>query len=64
MAQDVLDLSGSTDILKIKGNAGDSVIGLSSGWTDGGVHGNFHTYTQGDAVVLVGVDVATDFPVV
>ena len=63
-AQDVIDLSDSTDTLKIKGNAGDSVIGLSSNWVDGGVHGNFHTYTQGDAVVLVGVDVATDFPVV
>ncbi len=63
-ASNVLDLSDSTDTLKIKGNAGDSVIGLSSGWKDGGVHGNFHTYTQGDAVVLVGVDVTTDFPVV
>ncbi|PSJ15880.1 integrin alpha [Nitrosomonas supralitoralis] len=60
-AQDVLDLSDSTDTLKIKGNAGDSVVGLSNGWADGGIHGNFHTYTQGDAVVLVGVDVTTDF---
>ncbi len=62
-AQDVIDLSDETDTLKIKGNAGDSVVGLSSGWTDGGVHGNFHTYTQGDAVLLVGVNVTTDFPV-
>ncbi|SOD22310.1 integrin alpha [Nitrosomonas ureae] len=60
-AQDVLDLSNETDTLKIKGNSGDSVIGLGSGWTDGGVYGNFHTYTHGDAVVLVGVDVTTDF---
>ena len=60
-AQDVIDLSDSTDTLKIKGNAGDSVVGLNSGWADGGVHGNFHTYTQGDAAVLVGVDVTTDF---
>ncbi len=57
----VLDLSDSTDILKIKGNAGDSVVGLSNGWTDGGVQGNFHTYAQGDAVLLIGVDVTTDF---
>ncbi|WP_293007000.1 hypothetical protein [Nitrosomonas sp.] len=63
-AQDVIDLSGETNTLKIKGNAGDSVVGLNSGWTDGGIHGNFHTYTQGDAVVLVGVNVATDFPVI
>jgi len=64
-AQDVIDLSGTTDLLRIRGNAGDSVTGLSSGWTDGGIHGNFHQYNaSGGAVVLVGVDVTTDFPVV
>ena len=63
-AQDVLDLSDSTDTLKIKGNAGDRVGGLSNGWTDGGVQGNFHTYTQGETVVLVGVDVTTDYSVI
>ncbi|MER2511667.1 MAG: hypothetical protein ABTQ25_04480 [Nitrosomonas ureae] len=65
-AQDVIDLSDTMNTsrpLKIKGNVGDSVIGLSSGWTDGGIRGNFHEYTQGDAVVLVGVDVTTDFPI-
>ncbi|PTQ83244.1 integrin alpha [Nitrosomonas ureae] len=62
-AQDVTDLSDSTNTLRVKGNAGDSMLGLNSGWTDGGVHGNFHTYTQGEAVLLVGVDVATDFPI-
>ncbi|ALQ50858.1 integrin alpha [Nitrosomonas ureae] len=62
-AQDVIDLSQETNTLKIKGNAGDRVVGLSSGWTDGGVHGNFHTYTQGEAVLLIGVDVTTDFPI-
>ncbi|PTQ83589.1 beta strand repeat-containing protein [Nitrosomonas ureae] len=60
-AQDVIDLSDTTNTLKVKGNAGDSVVGLSSGWTDGGVHGNFHTYTQDDAVLLIGVNVTTDF---
>lgn len=63
-AQDVLDLSDSTDTLKIKGNAGDNVVGLSNGWTEGGIHGNFHMYAQGDAVLLIGVDVTTDFPVI
>ncbi|MER2513304.1 MAG: hypothetical protein ABTQ25_12965 [Nitrosomonas ureae] len=63
-AQDVIDLSDTTNTLKIKGNAGDSVTGLSSGWTDGGIRGNFHEYTQGDAVVLVGLAVTTDFPVI
>ncbi len=62
-AQDVIDLSDSTNTLKVKGNAGDSVLGLSSGWVDGGVQGNFHSYTQGEAVVLIGVDVTTDFPI-
>ncbi|SEF75742.1 integrin alpha [Nitrosomonas ureae] len=59
-AQDVIDLSDTTNTLKIKGNAGDSVVGLSSGWTDGGIRGNFHEYTQGDAVILVGLAVTTD----
>jgi len=63
-AQDVIDLSDTTDTLKIKGNAGDSVTGLSSGWTDGGIRGNFHEYTQGDAVILVGLAVTTDFPMI
>ena len=63
-ATHITDMSDETDTLKIKGNAGDSVTGLSSGWVDGGVHGNFHTYTQGEAVILVGVNVATDFPVI
>ncbi|SEQ20704.1 integrin alpha [Nitrosomonas ureae] len=62
-AQNVIDLSDTTNILKIKGNTGDSVIGLSSGWTDGGVHGNFHTYTQWEAVLLIGVEVTTDVTV-
>jgi len=62
-AQDVIDLSDTTNTLKIKGNAGDSVTGLSSGWTDGGIRGNFHEYAQGDAVILVGLAVTTDFPV-
>ncbi|MER2514004.1 MAG: hypothetical protein ABTQ25_16580, partial [Nitrosomonas ureae] len=60
---DVIDLSDTTNTLKIKGNAGDSVVGLSSGWTDGGIRGNFHEYTQGDAVILVGLAVTTDFPI-
>jgi len=60
-ALDVLNLSDSTNILKIKGDTGDSVVGLSSGWTEGGVHGNFHTFTQGEAMILVGVNVTTDF---
>ncbi|WP_258577642.1 hypothetical protein [Nitrosomonas supralitoralis] len=36
-------------------------VGLSSGWVDGGIHGNFHTYTQDEAVLMIGVNVAMDF---
>ncbi len=58
---DVLNLSDSSNTLKVDGNAGDHVVGLSSGWTDGGIQSGFHTYTDGAAVLLVGVNVATDF---
>jgi len=58
---DVLNLSDNSNTLKVDGNAGDHVVGLSSGWTDGGTQNGFHTYTDGAAVLLVGVNVATDF---
>ncbi len=61
-ALDVVDLSSTSNVLKVNGNEGDRIVGLSSGWNDGGIHGKLHTYTQGEAVLLVGVDVATDFP--
>ena len=58
---DVLNLSDSSNTLKVDGNAGDRVDGLSSGWTDGGVQGDFHAYTDGAAILLVGVNMTTDF---
>ena len=51
-AQDVLDMSG-TDKLTVSGDALDS-LDAGSGWTDGGVSGGNHTYTQ-----VVGLDTAT-----
>ena len=60
-ALDLLNLSDTSNTLKVNGNAGDRVVGLSNDWMDGGVHGNFHMYTHGTAVLLVGVNVATDF---
>ncbi len=62
-AADLLNLSDTTNTLKVHGNAGDHIVGLSSGWTDGGIrpNGYFHTYTQGDAVLLVGTNLTTDF---
>ena len=65
-ALDVVNLSSTSNVLKVNGNEGDRIVGLSSGWNDGGVQGKFHYYThQSEAVVLlVGLDVATDFPVI
>ncbi len=50
-------LSDTTDTLKVHGNAGDQVI-LEGNWVDGGSHGFYHTYTQDDAVLLVGINMA------
>ncbi|MBP6056971.1 MAG: FG-GAP repeat protein [Nitrosomonas sp.] len=65
-AAGLINLSDSTNTLKVNGNAGDHIIGLSSGWADEGARGDgyFHAYTQGDAVLLVGANVTTDFPLV
>lgn len=55
IARDVLNLADYSNTLKVNGDAGDSVS-LGSGWTDGGVAGGYHTYTQGLAIVLVGTE--------
>ncbi|SFF14635.1 integrin alpha [Nitrosomonas sp. Nm166] len=60
-AADVLNLSDTTNTLIVNGNAGDRIVGLSHGWGDGGIHGDFHTYFNDAAVLLVGVNVTTDF---
>ena len=60
-ALDVLNLSSTSNILQVDGNNNDSIVGLSSGWTDGGIADGYHTFTNGEAVLLVGVQVATDF---
>lgn len=57
-AQDVLDMSG-TDTLTIDGDVGDSVD-ASNGWTDGGVVGAYHVYTQGAATLNVDTDVSVN----
>jgi hypothetical protein len=59
-AADVLNLSDTSNTLKVNGNSGDRIVGLSHGWKDGGIHGGFHTYTNNGAVLLVGTNVATD----
>ncbi len=59
-ASNLFDLSDTTDTLVVKGNAGDRVVGLSRGWTDGGIQGNFHTYTKHGAVLQIDLAVSTD----
>ncbi|SFE64991.1 integrin alpha [Nitrosomonas sp. Nm166] len=60
-AADVLNLSDTSNTLRVNGNAGDRIVGLSHGWGDGGVHDGFHTFFNDEAVLLVGVNVTTDF---
>ena len=57
-AQDVLDMS-DTNTVTITGDAGDSVE-AGTGWTDGGISGGFHSYTQGLATLLVDTDVTVN----
>ncbi len=54
-AQDVLDMN-SPGILTVSGDVGDS-LEAGTGWTDGGVVGAFHVYTQGLATLAVDLDV-------
>jgi Ca2+-binding RTX toxin-like protein len=56
-ALDLLNVSETYHGLAVQGNAGDAVD-IGAGWADGGSSGGFHLYTQGRAVLLVGVDVA------
>ncbi|SFF14607.1 integrin alpha [Nitrosomonas sp. Nm166] len=60
-AADVLNLSDTSNTLKVNGDAGDRIFGLSHGWGDGGIHDDFHTFFNDAAVLLVGINVATDF---
>jgi hypothetical protein len=54
---DVLDLSDTTNTLKIKGAAVDSVTVTDGAWHDAGTAGNYHVYTLGAAMLKVDVDV-------
>ena len=62
-AADLLNLSATTNTLKVNGNAGGHIIVEDSGWIDGGNRGDgyYHEYTQGDAVLLVGQNLTVDF---
>ncbi len=58
---DILNLSDSGNALRIDGNTGDSITGLEKGWIDDGVHGRYHVYIQDTAILIVGIEVTTDF---
>ena len=62
-AADLLNLSDTTNTLKVNGNAGDHITVVDDGWVDGGSRGQgyFHVYTNDDAVLLVGMNVTIDF---
>jgi len=55
-ALDVLNLLSTSNTLQVDGNNNDRVVGLDSGIADG-----YHMFSNGEAVLLVGVQVATDF---
>ncbi len=59
---DVLDMS-DTDILTVDGDTGDS-IDAGTGWTDGGVIGAYHVYTQGLATLNVDTDMTVNLDIV
>lgn len=54
-------LSDTTNKLIVNGNAGDYVHVTDNGWHDKGIYNGFHTYTNADAQLLVGVNVMVDF---
>ena len=55
---DVLDMS-DTDILTVDGDTGDS-IDAGTGWTDGGIAGAYHVYTQGLATLNLDTDMTVN----
>src|SRR5688572_2247265 len=56
--QDILDLSTSTDTLKVLGTAGDSV-NIVGGYVDEGVASGYHRYGVGAATLLVDTDIGS-----
>ncbi|MCH6588468.1 MAG: hypothetical protein IH805_09185, partial [Proteobacteria bacterium] len=59
--QDVLDMSSSGTVT-IDGDAGDTVD-AGTGWTDAGIAGGFHVYTQGLATINLDVDLPVNLDI-
>ncbi len=57
-ALELLNLSGSSNALRIDGNAGDTVSVTDFGWTKGATAGGYTTYTQGQASLNVATAIA------
>ncbi|WP_172592312.1 hypothetical protein [Nitrosomonas supralitoralis] len=49
----MFNLSSTSNILQVDGNNNDIVVGLSSDWTDGGIAGHYHIFTNDEAMLLV-----------
>ncbi|WP_297324982.1 hypothetical protein [Nitrosomonas sp.] len=62
-AVDLLNLSDSSNTLRVDGDDGDRIIGLGIGWVDGGIVENYQMYTQGAAILQIDPSITTDFPV-
>ena len=62
-AEGLLNLSDTTNILRVNGNAGDHITVIDDGWVDKGSRGQgyYHVYSNDDAVLLVGMNVTVDF---
>ena len=60
-AESLLDLSDTTNTLKVHGNSGDHIELQGGDWVDDGSRGFYHTYTHDDAVLLVGANVMVEF---
>ncbi len=62
-ADDLLNLSDTTNTLRVNGNAAGHIIVEDSGWVDGGSRGSgyYHVYTNDEAVLLVGQNITVDF---
>jgi hypothetical protein len=59
--QHVLDMSSSGTVT-IDGDAGD-IVDAGTGWTDAGIAGGFHVYTQGLATLNLDVDLTVNLDI-
>ena len=56
---DVLNLSDTSNTVEILGSSGDTVKVADGTWTDQGSKGGFHTYSLGQATLVIEDDIST-----